>query len=158
MKLTLAAIGRLSKGPEAELCAKMAARVDAFARVTRLGPIDLKAIEPKAADRGPHGEAVLLRRAVAECDRLAAFDERGQALSSSAFASNLERWRDGGAARLGLVIGGADGLDPALRGEADLVISFGAMTWPHALARVMALEQIYRAATILAGHPYHREG
>lgn len=158
MILRVAAIGRLSKGPERALCDHLQARADALSRSTRLGPIDLLEIEPKGADRGPDGEARLLSAALQECERVVALDERGEPLGSLAFAHRLRDWRDQGARRAGFVLGGADGLAPALRARADLVLCFGTLTWPHALARAMLLEQLYRAGTILAGHPYHREG
>ena len=83
-------------------------------------------------------------------------DQRGESLDSAAFAALLGRWRDDGRPAAVFVIGGADGLAPSLRDKAQLRLAFGAATWPHQLVRVMLLEQIYRAATILAGHPYHR--
>ena len=86
---------------------------------------------------------------------LVALDERGRSIDSAAFAQYLGRFRDA-ATDVIFAIGGADGLSPELRGKAKLVIAFGAATWPHQMVRVMLLEQIYRAATILAGHPYHR--
>lgn len=158
MRLIVAAIGRLPRGPEDMLCQTLARRIDALGRSTRIGPLEIRALEPKPAERGRAGEAALLRRALEGCERSIALDERGAAMSSVDFAETLGRWRDDGVARLGLMIGGADGLEPELRAEADLTLSFGAMTWPHALARAMACEQLYRASTILAGHPYHREG
>lgn len=158
MILRVAAVGRLAKGPERALCDHLQGRADALARATRLGPIELLEIEPKGADKGPAGEARLLGAALSECERVVALDERGESLGSLAFAERLRDWRDQGARRAGFALGGADGLDPAIRKQADLVLCFGAMTWPHALARGMLLEQLYRAATILAGHPYHREG
>jgi 23S rRNA (pseudouridine1915-N3)-methyltransferase len=88
--------------------------------------------------------------------RIIALDERGRTMGSEAFAQRLGGWKDAGEDAATLVIGGPDGLDPALRDKADMVLSFGAMTWPHQLVRVLALEQIYRAVTILSGHPYHR--
>ena len=90
-------------------------------------------------------------------DRLAVLDERGTALTSPEFAQRLAGWRDAGRGDLVLAIGGADGIAPALRAEADFALSFGRMVWPHMLARVMLAEQLYRAATILAGSPYHRK-
>lgn len=89
--------------------------------------------------------------------RIVALDERGQAWTSRAFADRLAAWRDAGAPGLAFAIGGADGLGGAVIERADAVLSLGAMTWPHFLARVMLLEQLYRAQQILAGHPYHRE-
>ena len=83
-------------------------------------------------------------------------DERGRVLSSPDFAKKLGGWRDAGRQDLALIIGGADGIDPNLRAEADFSLSFGSMVWPHMLVRVMLAEQLYRAATILSGGPYHR--
>ncbi len=88
--------------------------------------------------------------------RSIACDESGKSLTTAEFAAELGRNRDQGVAQVGLIVGGPDGLDPDFRAEANLVLAFGAMTWPHQLVRVMAAEQIYRALTILAGHPYHR--
>ena len=85
-------------------------------------------------------------------------DERGESLSSLAFAKRLETWRDGGKREARFMIGAADGHDDKARGEADLLLSFGPATWPHMLARAMLAEQLFRATAILAGHPYHREG
>lgn len=101
-------------------------------------------------------EAVLLRRAIPTGARICALDERGATWSSPEFADKLAAWRDGGTQDLALVIGGADGIDPALRGDAQDLMSFGSMVWPHMLVRVMLSEQLYRAASILAGAPYHR--
>jgi 23S rRNA (pseudouridine1915-N3)-methyltransferase len=87
---------------------------------------------------------------------LVTLDERGKVMSSPEFAAMLARWRDGGRQDVAFVIGGADGIDPSLRAKADASVSFGAMVWPHMLVRVMIAEQLYRAATILGGGPYHR--
>ena len=104
----------------------------------------------------PPAEAVLLSRQISDGAAVIALDERGRPLTSPDFAAALARFRDDGRPEAVFLIGGADGLDPALRDRADLVISFGAMVWPHMLVRVMLAEQLYRAATILAGGPYHR--
>ena len=101
-------------------------------------------------------EAALLRAALPEGALVVCLDERGQQLSSPEFARRLGQWADQGRADLAFVIGGADGLDPALRDEADMLLSFGPMVWPHKLVRVMLAEQLYRAASIGAGLPYHR--
>ena len=101
-------------------------------------------------------EGDLLARAVPEGAVLVVLDERGKLLSSPELAATLAGWRDGGRQDVAFVIGGADGIDPALRAKADLSISFGRMVWPHMLVRVMLAEQLYRATTILAGAPYHR--
>ena len=101
-------------------------------------------------------ESMQLLAAVPEGAVVVALDERGQDLSSGAFAERLARWRDDGARAVAFLIGGADGLAPAARERADLLLALGRMTWPHMLVRVMLAEQLYRATTILAGHPYHR--
>lgn len=101
-------------------------------------------------------EAVLLRRALPTGSRVCAMDERGQTWSSPEFSQKLAQWRDGGAQDVAFIIGGADGIDPALRSDAQDLMSFGPMVWPHMLVRVMLAEQLYRAASIEAGAPYHR--
>jgi 23S rRNA (pseudouridine1915-N3)-methyltransferase len=98
----------------------------------------------------------LLADAVPKGATIIVLDQRGKTLSSEDFATRLGRWQDEGVGDLAFIIGGADGLDPAWRQRAALVLSLGAMTWPHVLARVMLAEQLYRAQSILAGHPYHR--
>jgi 23S rRNA (pseudouridine1915-N3)-methyltransferase len=101
-------------------------------------------------------EADLLRRALPKGAVICAMDERGQVVSSPDFAARLGEWRDTGCQDLALIIGGADGIDPGLRSDADFLLSFGQMVWPHMLVRVMISEQLYRAAQIMAGTPYHR--
>lgn len=101
-------------------------------------------------------EARLLTTNIPAGARLIVLDERGKTMGSEAFAADLGAARDSGAPAYALLIGGADGIDPELRAKASLVLAFGAMTWPHQLVRIMAAEQIYRAITILSGHPYHR--
>jgi 23S rRNA (pseudouridine1915-N3)-methyltransferase len=101
-------------------------------------------------------EAAAILAVIPEKFAMVALDQRGDNLDSAAFARHLGRWRDEQVAGTFFVVGGADGLSPDLRRKAKLSLAFGAATWPHQLVRVMLLEQIYRAATILAGHPYHR--
>ena len=101
-------------------------------------------------------EAALLRKVLPNGAVICTLDERGRVMSSPDFANRLAGWRDAGRQDLALVIGGADGIDPSLRAEADFSLSFGAMVWPHMLVRVMLAEQLYRAANILSGGPYHR--
>jgi 23S rRNA (pseudouridine1915-N3)-methyltransferase len=101
-------------------------------------------------------EAAAISAAIPENSVLVALDERGENIDSAAFARRLGQWRDQAVAQAIFAIGGADGLSPELRGKAKLRVAFGAATWPHQMVRVMLLEQLYRAATILAGHPYHR--
>ena len=105
---------------------------------------------------GTAAEAALLRRAVPDGALICSLDERGRVMSSPQFADMLGGWRDQGRQDVAFVIGGADGIDPALRADADASLSFGAMVWPHMLVRVMLAEQLYRAASILSAGPYHR--
>ena len=120
-----------------------------------LGPMFEVEVEDKKGG-GMAAEAELLARAVPAGAVLVTLDERGRLLTSPEFATQLARWRDGGRQDVAFVIGGADGIDPGLRAKADFSISFGQMVWPHMLVRVMLAEQLYRAATILSGGPYHR--
>ena len=105
---------------------------------------------------GMAAEAILLRSSIPSGSFLVCLDERGSVLSSPEFSQKLRAWADQGRSDLCFVIGGADGIDPSLRGEADYLLSFGKMVWPHKLVRVMIAEQLYRAASIAAGTPYHR--
>ena len=154
MRIDIAAVGRLRSGPEAALISDY---LDRFARTGRslgLPAIGVIEVEDKRGG-GMTAEAELLLRAIPQSAALVIMDERGQQPTSPEFADRLASWRDQ-ARDLCFVIGGADGLDPAFRGQADWQISFGRMVWPHMLVRVMLAEQLYRAATILAGSPYHR--
>ena len=127
-------------------------RFERAGRPLGLGPATVVEVEAKGGP-GPEGAALLAR--VPKGAWLCCLDERGEAMSSLAFAALLGRWA-GERRDAGLIIGGADGIDPVLRARADLLLSFGPMVWPHLLARAMLAEQLYRAATILAGGPYHR--
>lgn len=156
MRLVIVAVGRARAGPLRTLFEDYAGRI---AATRLLGRVDLREVEerrPLAAPELKLREAELIRAALPKGAVSVALDARGQALSSEAFAARLGQWRDAGTADLSFIIGGADGLDPTLIKSASLVLSLGAMTWPHMLARVMLAEQLYRAATILTGHPYHR--
>jgi 23S rRNA (pseudouridine1915-N3)-methyltransferase len=155
MRVTILAVGRLRDAPAAILTADWLGRFDRTGRPLGLGPARLVEVEERRGG-GPAAEAALLRAARPAGAFLVALDERGTALSSPAFAARLAALRDGGAAETAFLIGGADGLDPGLVAEAGLVLSLGPMVWPHALVRAMLAEQLYRAATILAGGPYHR--
>ena len=155
MRLHLCAVGRLRSGPERALIDDYVQRFDRTGRALGLGPFSEHEIEDKKGG-GMAAEAVLLGRAVPDGALMAVLDERGQVMSSPEFAGQLARWRDGGRQDVAFVIGGADGIDPSLRGRADFALSFGRMVWPHMLVRVMLAEQLYRAASILAGSPYHR--
>jgi len=155
MRLRIVAVGRLKDGPERRLISEYLDRFGKTGRSLGLGPAEIVEVEDRKGV-GSAAEARLLRRAVPEGAVLLALDERGTEMSSPEFAKRLAGWRDDGRRDLAVLIGGADGLDRALRSEADLVLSFGKMVWPHMLARVMVAEQLYRAATILSGSPYHR--
>lgn len=155
MRIHLCAVGRLRAGPERDLIDDYVQRFDRTGRALGLGPL----IEHEVEDRkggGMSAEAALLEKAVPAGALLITLDERGKLLSSPDFADLLAGWRDGGRQDVAFVIGGADGIDPGLRARAESSLSFGKMVWPHMLVRAMLAEQLYRAASILAGAPYHR--
>ncbi|MEJ1160334.1 23S rRNA (pseudouridine(1915)-N(3))-methyltransferase RlmH [Prosthecomicrobium sp. N25] len=159
MRLRIAAVGRLKAGPERGLLDRYMDRAAKSGRVLGLSRLDLVEIpegrSARAEDRRAEEAAALLAQ-VPDGAALVALDETGRMLSSADFAAFLAARRDQGTADLVLAIGGPDGHGPALRARADLLLAFGAMTWPHQLVRLMLAEQIYRAITILSGHPYHR--
>ncbi|MBO9451908.1 23S rRNA (pseudouridine(1915)-N(3))-methyltransferase RlmH [Tropicibacter sp. R16_0] len=155
MRISICVVGRLRAGPEKTLIDDYLTRFDRTGRALGLGPARVIEVEDKK-NAGMGAEAALLRKALPKGAVICTLDERGKVLSSPDFAEQLGKWRDAGRQDLALVIGGADGIDPSLRAEADFSISFGKMVWPHMLVRVMLTEQLYRAATILAGGPYHR--
>ena len=140
MLLHIIARGKIGRSPEAELVDRYCKRIAWPVKLTEL-PDRGGTVPPP----GPNAATVLL-------------DERGDALSSMAFARQLERWRDGGKREARFLVGAADGHSDAERAGADLLLSFGPATWPHLLARAMLAEQLFRATSILANHPYHREG
>ncbi|MGB3272413.1 MAG: 23S rRNA (pseudouridine(1915)-N(3))-methyltransferase RlmH [Xanthobacteraceae bacterium] len=159
MRLTIIAIGRLKDGPERELAARYQARFTEIGRRLGFRSLDIHDIaESRARDAASRiaeeGAAIAAR--CPDQALLVALDEHGRALPSTGFAALIGGWRDAGVAEAVFIIGGADGLSPELRRKAKLTLAFGAATWPHQMVRVMLLEQIYRAATILSGHPYHR--
>jgi 23S rRNA (pseudouridine1915-N3)-methyltransferase len=159
MKLRILAVGRVRNGPEATLIAEYRKRLHwplAIDEVEEKRP--LSAAELKARE-GALLQAAIDRAAPKGGGRpvLVALDERGKSLGSRDFAARLKAWEEQGAPEILFLLGGADGLAPELRERADFVLSLGAMTWPHLLARAMLVEQIYRAQQILAGHPYHRD-
>ena len=154
MKVKIAAVGRLRAGPESDLVSDYLDRFGKTGRSLRLGPAFVHEVEAKKG--GMAAEAELLGKAVAGSQIVCTLDERGKVLTSPDFANLLAKWRDEGRAEVAFVIGGADGIDPALRAQADYSLSFGKMVWPHMLVRAMLAEQLYRAASILAGSPYHR--
>ncbi len=155
MRLHICAVGRMRSGPEKILTDDYLERFEKAGRQFGLGPVHMHEVEDKK-NLGPAGEAPLLQRVIPDGARVVALDERGKVMSSPKFAQVLADWRDDGCGDLAFVIGGADGLDPMLRKRADMMLSFGAMVWPHMLIRAMLAEQIYRAGQIIAGTPYHR--
>lgn len=140
MLLHIVARGRIGRGPEAELVDRYLKRIGWPTKLTEL---------PDQGGRVPPREANTV---------LVALDEKGEQLGSVELARKLEAWRDQGRRECRFLIGAADGHDEAARGEADLLLAFGRATWPHLLARAMLAEQLWRATSILANHPYHREG
>ena len=159
MKLVVVAIGRLKQGPERELAERYRGRFDDIGRKLGFRGLEIHEIpESRARDAATRitEEAAAISALIPEKHVLVALDERGKSIDSPAFARELGRWRDDQVASTIFTIGGADGLSPDLQRKANLRIAFGSATWPHQMVRVMLLEQIYRAATILAGHPYHR--
>jgi 23S rRNA (pseudouridine1915-N3)-methyltransferase len=155
LRVHLCAVGRLRSGSERDLIADYTQRFDRTGRPLGLGPLTEHEVEDKK-NAGMGAEAELLARAVPSGAVLVTLDERGRLMTSPEFAAQLARWRDAGRQDVAFVIGGADGIDPALRARADFSLSFGQMVWPHMLVRVMLAEQLYRAANILSGGPYHR--
>ena len=163
MKAAVIAVGRLKDGPERLLVARYRERAEALGRGLGIaGPDLVEVAESRArreADRrAEEADAIGAKLLALGRSALVVFDERGANPTSEAFAGALDRYRAEGRAGLGLVIGGPDGLDGTMRGRADLVVAFGRLTLPHQLVRVLAVEQLYRAWTILARHPYHRSG
>jgi len=155
MRVSICAVGRLRPGPERELLEDYLTRFERTGRAIGLGPASMSEVEDRKGG-GMSAEAALLTRALPKTAVVVALDERGTVLSSPAFAKRLGGWRDQGQGDLAFIIGGADGMAPELRSRVDFSLSFGQMVWPHMLARVMLAEQLYRAATILSGGPYHR--
>jgi 23S rRNA (pseudouridine1915-N3)-methyltransferase len=159
MRLAVIAIGRLKQGPERELAERYRERFDDIGRKLGFRGLEVHEIAESRARDAPSriaDEAAAIAALIPDKSALVALDERGKSLDSAGFAEQLGRWRDESVPNTIFIIGGADGLLPELRRKARLCLSFGAATWPHQIVRVMLLEQIYRAATILAGHPYHR--
>lgn len=159
MRLLIAAVGKLKHGPERELFAHYLDRAEAIGRKTGLSPLSaIEAAEAKAATAQARmeAEAKTLLAKLPSSYKLICLDRGGDQLGSEEFAQALAKFRDGGAQGLAFFIGGADGLGLAAQFKADRVVSLGPITLPHGLARIVLAEQIYRAGTLLTGHPYHR--
>ncbi len=140
MLLHVIARGKIARSPEADLVARYEKRITWPRKLTEL---------PESGGRIPEPQTPF---------KTVLLDEKGQDISSEKLAGTLEKWRDGGVRECRFVLGAADGHSPAEREEADLLLAFGKATWPHLLARAMLMEQLFRATSILAGHPYHRSG
>ena len=155
MRVHICAVGRLRKSPEKALIDDYLTRFDRTGRALGLGPAQVIEVEDRKGG-GMAAEAALLERAVPKAALICILDERGRVETSPDFAERLGGWRDRGVPDVAFVIGGADGIAPSFRARADHALSFGNMVWPHLLVRVMLTEQLYRAASILSGGPYHR--
>jgi 23S rRNA (pseudouridine1915-N3)-methyltransferase len=160
MRVTVLAVGRLKKGPETELAQRYLKRAEQAGRQIGLRGVEVIEIrESRASDAGKRmiEESIALANVMPDGAVTIMLDERGDSLGSADFADQFRKWRDAGIPAAVFIIGGPDGLSPSLRDKAKLKLGFGAATWPHQMVRIMLLEQIYRAITILSGHPYHRE-
>jgi len=160
MRIVVAAVGRLKQGPERELAERFRKRAADAGRSAGLNSFDIVEIrESRAGDaeRRRLEESIAIANVIPDRAVTVIMDERGENVTSSAFAGKLQAWRSQDRPAVVFIIGAADGLAPGLRQKAGLAVSFGAATWPHQLVRIMLLEQLYRAVTILAGHPYHRD-
>lgn len=159
MRLTILAVGKLKAGPEKELAARY---LDRFAKAGPAIGLEFATVTELSESRAGNAatrkkdEAAMLEKSLSDGSLFVALDERGKALDSQELAKTLGDWRDQGLRDLTFVIGGADGLDPDFRARAALTLNLGRLTWPHQLVRIMLAEQLYRAVTILTGHPYHR--
>ncbi|MFK5998005.1 MAG: 23S rRNA (pseudouridine(1915)-N(3))-methyltransferase RlmH [Rhodobacterales bacterium] len=155
MRVQLCVVGRLRGGPEKDLINDYLTRFERSGRSLGFTGASILEVEDKKGG-GQQAEAELLLKSIPKGAVIVTLDERGKLQTSPEFAKQLAGWRDNGAPTVCFVIGGADGLTKELRNQAHASISFGKMVWPHMLARVMLCEQLYRAASILAGSPYHR--
>ncbi len=155
MRLAIVALGRLSRGPEVELVKDYVGRANSAGRALGFGVVEVIEVDSRKSGKAAEGEALLA--ALTGFDHICACDEHGPPAASRAFADRLASLRDRGLRRSAFVIGGAGGLAPTVLERASELMSFGPQTWPHALARAMLAEQIYRAISILAGSPYHRD-
>jgi 23S rRNA (pseudouridine1915-N3)-methyltransferase len=159
MRILIAAVGRLKQGPERELSADYRKRAEAVGRGLGFREIEIVEIrESRAqdAERRRTEESIAIANVIPERAIVAMLDERGDNIDSARLAALLREWRAEDRPATCFIIGGADGLAQSLRDRAKLKLAFGTATWPHQLVRIMLLEQIYRAGTMLAGHPYHR--
>ncbi len=159
MRVTIIAVGRLKAGPEKDLAARY---LDRFSKVGPASGLEFVRTIELAESRATNGatrkreEAAQIEKSLPDNALLIALDERGKALDSAEFAAVMGDNRDAGQRDIVFVIGGADGIDPDFRQKMQMSINLGRLTWPHQLVRILLAEQLYRAVTILSGHPYHR--
>ncbi|SDG19560.1 23S rRNA (pseudouridine(1915)-N(3))-methyltransferase RlmH [Pelagibacterium luteolum] len=159
MRVLIVAVGRMKSGPERDLVARYLDRAVATGKplgLTDFNVIELPESRASSVAARKAEEAKAIHAALPDKCTAVALDERGKGMASEPFAQKIADWRDAGRPALALIIGGADGLAPEIRDNADLVVSFSPMTWPHQMVRMMAAEQLYRTTTILSRHPYHR--
>lgn len=159
MRIGIVAVGRLKAGPEKDLVSRY---LDRFAKAGPGSGLDFSRVTELVESRASNAatrkreEAVQIEKALPDNALVVALDERGKSWNSEEFAAFVGDHKDRGRRDMVLIIGGADGLDPELRDRADLTLNLGKMTWPHQVVRILLAEQLYRAVTILSGHPYHR--
>lgn len=159
MRIGIVAVGRLKAGPEKDLVSRY---LDRFAKAGPASGLDFSRVTELVESRASNAatrkreEAVQIAKALPDNALVVALDERGKSWNSEEFAAFVGDHKDRGRRDMVLIIGGADGLDPDLRDRADLTLNLGKMTWPHQVVRILLAEQLYRAVTILSGHPYHR--
>ncbi len=159
MRIVVAAVGRLKQGPETELSERYRKRAAQTGRALGLRDIEIIEIrESRADDAGKRmlEESIALANIIPQGAAVVLLDVNGENIDSASLATQIAKWRGDDRPAVVFLIGGADGLAASLRDKAQLKLSFGAATWPHQLVRIMLLEQLYRATTILSGHPYHR--
>jgi len=160
MRVMIAAIGRLKQGPERELAEryrKWAATAGRSAGITDFDIVEIRESRAGDAHRRMLEESIAIANIIPERAITVILDERGESMNSASFAGRLQGWRSEQQPALVFIVGGADGIAASLREKSNLRLSFGAATWPHQLVRIMLLEQLYRAVSILSGHPYHRK-
>jgi 23S rRNA (pseudouridine1915-N3)-methyltransferase len=159
MRITVAAVGRLKQGPERDLAERYRKRAADAGRgigLRGLEIIEIRESRAQEVDKRVIEESIALANVIPDGAATIVLDERGDSLDSVAFSALIGTWRDQGRPAAAFLIGGADGVTAGLRDKAELRLTFGKATWPHQLVRIMLLEQLYRAVTLLAGHPYHR--
>lgn len=160
MRIVIAAVGRMKQGPERELAQRYLKRAGDLGRKLGLPTLDVIEVKESRADNAERRmleESIAIANMIPDRAVSVILDERGQNIGSASFAGHLQEWRREDRPACVFIIGGADGLAPMLHDKANLSLAFGTATWPHQIVRILLAEQIYRAMTILSGHPYHRE-